>query len=221
MAAKKNMGTYWDDIILTWEESSYEKKVKSPDFLEGLAAHFRQHIIDRQDTCLKYLKNHIVGKTVLEIGSATGSTCFALSQMGAKRVIGTDISPRAIERANTMARQKGISKEKLEFFVTGVGEKIPTDEKVDMMIGLGILEYVESAFLRNFVQKLKAPQLFLSFDELRFTPQKIIHFFYRNIRQIPYYKQYTQDEIKELFAELGYNNLRTFRDRKNAFITNF
>ena len=49
--------------------------------------------------------------------------------------------------------------------------------------------------------------------------QKTLHFVYRNIKQIPYYKMYRQPEVRDLLAPVMGKPLRTFRDGQNAFVT--
>jgi len=64
-----------------------------------------------------------------------------------------------------------------------------------------------------------AEQIYFSFDEKRINLQKALHFVYRNIKSIPYYKPYTQDEVKALLGQADYPNLQTYREGQNAFVT--
>ena len=185
--------------------------------IEHMAGMFRGHIVQRQKTCLKHLQNWVPGKTVVEIGCASGNTCFQLLKMGAKKVIGLDISPTAIAAARKASQT--IESGKTAFYTHRIGDTFkPDSDSVDLLMGLGILEYVDPKDVCTLVSQVKPAGIFLSFDEKIYTFQKLLHFVYRKIKKIPYYKQYSQTEIRQVFTDLGFSDAVTFRDGKNAFI---
>ncbi len=219
------MGRYWDDQVLEWERSSYaetEANRGSVGPIERLAGLLRGHIRARQVSCLEYLEKHVSGKVCLELGSATGSTCLALHEFGAARVIGLDISPRAVDLATAQAESRGIDSSRMSFHQFAAGGELPESlaaVEVDIALGLGIAEYIEPHVFVEFVREVAAEQIYFSFDERRLNLQKVLHLVYRNIKGIPYYKTYTQSEIKELLVRAGYPSLQTYREGQNAFVT--
>ncbi len=220
-----DMGRYWDEQILEWERSSYaatEENQGSVGPLERLAGLLRGHIRERQVSCLRYLKDRVSDKVCLELGCATGSTCFALLESGASRVIGLDISPKAVEIATSQAASRGIESSRLRFQVFAAGDALPAgleSREVDIALGLGIAEYIQPHVFLDYVKDLAADQIYFSFDETRINLQKILHVVYRSIKAIPFYKTYTQHEIVELLSQANYSDLRTYREGQNAFVT--
>ena len=92
-------------------------------------------------------------KVCVELGCATGSSCFALLEMGARKVIGLDISPRAIASAKAEAERRGLDPAKLEFTSSAAGDALPFDDEVDVAFGLGIAEYIEPAVFRDYSRR--------------------------------------------------------------------
>ncbi len=222
--SSRKMGAYWDKVIIGWEQTSYTEPSESAPqerapWIERLAGMLRRHIRERQNTCLRELRPHVEGKVCLEIGSATGSSCFALLEMGAKRVIGFDIAPRAIEVSRAEAARRGLDESQASFHCYAAGDDLPVDEDIDIAFGLGIAEYIEPEVFRDYVAQVNPKSFFFSFDERRINLQKVIHYFYRTIKDIPYYKMYSQPEIMELLGGIVPGPLRTFREAQNAFVT--
>jgi hypothetical protein len=217
-----DMGKYWDDQVLEWERSSYAAtgaNQGSVGLIERIAGLLRGHIRARQVSCLQFLEEHVSGKVCLELGSATGSTCVALLERGASKVIGLDISQNAVDFATAQAADQGIDPSRLCFHQFAAGDALPVSEKIDIAFGLGIAEYIEPQVFLGFIEDAGAEDIYFSFDETRVNLQKILHFVYRNIKSIPYYKTYGQAEIKALLAQANYPDLRTYREGQNAFVT--
>lgn len=215
----KSMEQYWNQIIHAWEDSSY-KDGRSAPLLEKIAGKFRTHIVDRHNTCVESVRKFVAGKTIVEVGCASGTLCFELLKLNAKKVIGLDIAEEAIKRAQLSAKVGNVTEERASFFKYTIGDKLPINTKPDLLCGLGITEYVVPEDLAKLMTELKPEYFFISFDEKVVNFQKIIHFGYRTWKQIPYYKMYSQKEMKELMESCGYKNVRTFRDKQNAFVTN-
>jgi 2-polyprenyl-3-methyl-5-hydroxy-6-metoxy-1,4-benzoquinol methylase len=213
------MQRYWNDIIRDWEDTSYSKS-SDASFIERLAGKFRGHIVDRHHTCVNDVKKFVGGMTVMEIGCASGNMCFELLQNGASKAIGLDIADSAVNAAKAKAAKLGVPEGKASFFRYTIGEQLPVKEKVDLVVGLGITEYVQPSDLKKFLQEVNPKYVFISFDEKVVNMQKIIHFGYRTFKQIPYYKMYSQPEMKELVESAGFSSVRTYRDKANAFVTN-
>jgi len=213
------MKRYWNEIINDWEDTSYSKSSQA-SFLERLAGKFRGHIVDRYQTCVRDVKKFVEGKTVMEIGCASGGLCLELLRNKARKVIGLDIAESAIANAKAKAGKLGVADTTAVFARYTIGEPLPVREPVDLVVGLGITEYVQPADLKKFLQEVAPRHFFISFDEKVVNMQKIIHFGYRTLKQIPYYKMYTQAEMRELMESCGFRSVRTYRDKQNAFVTN-
>ncbi len=219
-----DMGSYWDKVVLEWEQTSYtEGEVshhgESPGMVEKLAGTLRAHIPERQKSCLRFLDDKVSDQVCVELGCATGSSCFALLEMGARKVIGLDISGRAVASASAEAERRGLDPARIEFHQFACGDELPFSESVDLALGLGIAEYIEPSVFHDYLEQVNARDFFFSFDEKRVNLQKALHFVYRNIKQIPYYKMYTQPEIRDLLAGVSPGRLTTFREGQNAFVT--
>lgn len=67
--------------------------------------------------CLQWLDGlDLAGKTVVDFGCGSGILAIAALKLGAKRVIGIDIDPQAIEASTANAQRNGVS-EQLELYL--------------------------------------------------------------------------------------------------------
>lgn len=81
------------------------------------------------------------GKRVFELGCGDGGNSILLAKRGA-RLVGVDISPRAIEIAKRRAALNGVS-DTTEFFAMPVEEFVAqTSEKFDVICGFALLHHV-------------------------------------------------------------------------------
>lgn len=62
---------------------------------------------------------------------------------GASRVVGFDLSDMSIKRARELKKDKQISN--VDFYVSSI-ENFNTDGKFDIILSLGVLQYVENPF---------------------------------------------------------------------------
>jgi 2-polyprenyl-3-methyl-5-hydroxy-6-metoxy-1,4-benzoquinol methylase len=212
------MGQYWDGVIGAWEATAYGEGGKEADFIERIAGRLRGHIVARRRTCFDRLREWISGKVALEIGCGSGATCFRLLELGAKKVYGLDISETAVRAARARASDAGIGADRACFLVHEIGASLELDEPIDIVIGLGILEYARPVDVQTFIRQVAPGSIFFSYDEKTCNLQKLLHFFYRRLKRIPFYKKYTPAEIRGLFGEAGFQKTETFREAKNAFV---
>jgi 2-polyprenyl-3-methyl-5-hydroxy-6-metoxy-1,4-benzoquinol methylase len=99
----------------------------------------------RQSSLLCYQKTLVScrpleGKTVLDVGCGPGHYAVALAQGGARRVLGIDISPEMIARAQKHAQSAGVEKH-CEFQVADFLDS-PLAEKFDYAVAQGFIDYV-------------------------------------------------------------------------------
>ncbi len=78
------------------------------------------------------------GKTILEVGCGDGTNSILMALRGA-RVVGIDISKKAIEAAKRKAERQGVSH--LTEFVVSPFEVYETEKKFDWVVGMAILHH--------------------------------------------------------------------------------
>jgi len=147
MSNKKSQGgEYWDKHVVSWEASTYytDPSLPKPNLWDRFSTLFRgSSLYDRMTIALDLLKPYLPGLTVLEVGCASGRFAERMAEAGAARVVGVDVSAEIIRIANAR-RLAGPNKERLEFFAAGLlqpGLKLP---QVDLVTGLGVIEYFYS-----------------------------------------------------------------------------
>jgi len=87
-------------------------------------------------------------KVILDIACGSGYGCSLLSEAGAKKVVGVDISQEAIDYCQK--KYSGI-----EFLQGGV-EKIPLDDKsVDVVVSFETIEHVNEQSQKKFMEEIK------------------------------------------------------------------
>lgn len=172
MSAKKSQsGEYWDRHVVSWEASTYytDKEMPKPNLWDRFSTLFRgSSLYDRMTLALELLKPYLAGRTVLEVGCASGRFADKLLETGAARVIGVDVSEEIIRIANGR-RLAGPNKDRLEFFAADLvqpGFKLP---KADIVTGLGVIEYFDHKDMLTFLTSLDAPYFFLDFPDVART----------------------------------------------------
>ena len=213
------MGEYWNDILADWESSAYQGG-QTGRLVERVGSRFRGHIRDRAQSAFALIKDQVPGSTIIEIGCGSGEFCLALAELQPSQVIGLDVSQEAIELASAHAEQLGLLPERVRFVQALVGEDFPHPPAIDLVVGLGITEYVHLQDLKSFLNSVEPTYFLLSFDEKRLNLQKVVHKAYRLIKQLPYYYRFSQLEMRQTMTEMGFIDVRTFRDGANAFVTN-
>jgi 2-polyprenyl-3-methyl-5-hydroxy-6-metoxy-1,4-benzoquinol methylase len=94
------------------------------------------------------------GKRVLEVGCGDGMKSVLMAALGA-RVIGVDISPKAIEAAQERAARQGVS-ERTQFVTTPLEEFAPApEERFDCVVGYSILHHILPV-LAPMLEKMKS-----------------------------------------------------------------
>ena len=92
----------------------------------------------------------LAGKKVLDVGCGSGRVSFMLAKEGAN-VTGVDYSENMLNLAKNYQTKHGISNVK---FVHGDLEQFSPDEKFDISIALGVVDYVDNA--EEFLSKVNA-----------------------------------------------------------------
>lgn len=213
------MGDYWREVLPDWEDSSYNGG-KNARGIERIGSRFRQHIIDRQETCIRDVEPYLNQTNVVEIGCASGDLTLRLVDAGPRHILGLDVAEKAIQQAQVRATSLNLEESRIEFRQHLIGDRLNWTDSVDIVIGLGITEYVHKPDLVKFFQDMRPTYFFLSFDEKVVNFQKLLHLAYRQMKGLPYYIRYRQAEIITLMESAGFTQVRAFRDGANAFVTN-
>lgn len=143
------------------------------------------------------------GATVLDIGCGTGRYSVECAKRGARKVIGIDFAPHMIEFSKKIAAQMKV--DKTCEFICGDFMNQPFQESFDVVLALGLFDYIENP--EPIFKKIAAlhPKKFVaSFP--RFTPiwglQRYIR--YHLIRKCPIYN-YSKPRLQALYQSASIN----------------
>lgn len=213
----KTMEEYWRRAARDWDTSSYGQRAPGASPVEWLATLLRGHIRRRYETAERSLRPWIQGKRFLEIGCGGGELAVRLVELGAVAGTAIDVSAAVVDVARRRADDAGVGgRLRLDASTIDGFRDVP---EVDLTVGLGILEYLEPAELRDLLRRVHPPHVFFSFDERRPSLLASMHVVYRRLKHFPYYKKYSETEIIALLAESGLAGARIFREGGNAFVT--
>lgn len=101
----------------------------------------------------KILFDSSKGAKVIEYGCGTGSYAFDLAQQGAELVTGIDISSVAIDKARTVAQERGVT-DNTSFEVMNAENLEFPDDSYDLICGSGILHHLDLDLAMDSVVKV-------------------------------------------------------------------
>jgi 2-polyprenyl-3-methyl-5-hydroxy-6-metoxy-1,4-benzoquinol methylase len=215
---KPTIEEYWRDLAQPWEDASYEGDTSKLTFIERIATYGRQHIHRRKESAIEIIKPFVKGKVIVDIGCAGGIFEMDLLRYGALDVTGVDVSADAVRTASQRAKAMGLDQQ-AHFYNCSIDQFDKyVKGKVDILTGLGILEYLRPELIRDLVNHVKPKGILFSFDEKEYTLKKGVHYVYRVVKQMPYYKKFRQDEIAKLLAACGYSQVQFKREHQNSFV---
>jgi hypothetical protein len=84
----------------------------------------------------------ISGARVLDLASHDGRFSFAALQNGAARVVGIEHEPHLVSKANENMEQLGVARERYEFVLGDMFDRIPRTEPCDVVFCFGILYHI-------------------------------------------------------------------------------
>jgi SAM-dependent methyltransferase len=217
-------GEYWKEHLLSWEASAYYKDTPhKANLWDRLSTLFRgDAMYVRMNAALELLKPHIAGKTVLDVGCASGRFAFQLLDAGAAKVYGVDVSPDAIQIANTHRSQAGLE-ERLDFSVTDIihpGEPLPQS---DLVTALGVIEYFDSQTMSAFLGNLQTKYFFLDFPDTarrKQFPTWQLRQVYIRVNKLPGVYLYRPEEFIKLAEPLGFKDIWVAQRDGFYYITN-
>lgn len=197
---------YWDRRIEEWESSAYLSGDVRPSIHELVAALFRADAIkERLKVAMRLLKPIVLGRTVLELGCGGGHPSLALLKHGAEKVIGIDMSGKALNMAE--GRAKALNLKDRLILIRGDVRTIEFPD-TDITVSLGLLDYLNPEEVKSVVSRLNSPVVLLSFTrsnpKLSLTLQKLYH----KSLGCPQLCFHNPAKIAELLLKKGYKGLR-------------
>jgi 2-polyprenyl-3-methyl-5-hydroxy-6-metoxy-1,4-benzoquinol methylase len=130
---------FWEDKILTWEQGRYEPRKTQGGLLERIADASSRSLRYRIQIGADLLKDHVRGKSVLEVGCGSGLVAQRFIDFGATRYVGFDIAENAIAIANKRKAEQGWS-DKISFHVGTIADMPPVTD--DVVFSLGVLDWL-------------------------------------------------------------------------------
>ena len=217
-------GEYWKEHLLSWEASAYYKDTQhKANLWDRLSTVFRgDAMYVRMNAALELLKPHIEGMTVLDVGCASGRFPFQLLNAGATKVYGVDISPDAIQIADTHRTQAGLE-EQLKFFVADVVHPDSPLPQSDLVTALGVIEYFDPETMSAFLGNLQSKYFFLDFpDTIRRKqfPTWQLRKVYIRVNRLPGVYLYRPEEFIALAEPFGFKDIWVAERDGFYFITN-
>jgi len=217
-------GEYWKKHLLSWEASAYYKDTEqAANLWDRISTIFRgDAMYVRMNAALELLKPHLTGKTVLDVGCASGRFSFQLLDAGAEKVFGVDISPEAIQLANSHCTQAGLE-DQLDFSVADVVNPDTPLPKSDLMTALGVIEYFDPETMSAFLGNLQSEYFFLDFpDSIRRSqfPTWQLRQIYIRVNKLPGIYLYLPEDFIELAQPFGFTNIWVAEQDGFYYITN-
>lgn len=217
-------GEYWKEHLLSWEASAYYKDTPHKASLwDRLSTVFRgDAMYVRMNAALELLEPHLSGKTVLDVGCASGRFAFRLLAAGAEKVYGVDVSPQAVQIANKQRAQASLERQ-LEFSVADVvhpGAPLP---KSDLVTALGVIEYFDAQAMSAFLGNLRTEYFFLDFPDTarrKQFPTWQLRQVYIRVNKLPGVYLYRLEEFAALAAPFGYQEVWVAQRDGFYYVTN-
>ena len=217
-------GEYWKKHLLSWEASAYYKDTPhKANLWDRLSTVFRgDAMYVRMNAALELLRPHLAGKTVLDVGCASGRFAFQMLHAGAVKVCGIDISPEAVQIADAHRTQAGLD-DQLDFSVADVVNSVSPLPKSDLVTALGVIEYFDAQAMSAFLGNLRTEHFFLDFpDTARRSqfPTWQLRQVYIRVNKLPGVYLYRPEEFIELAKPFGFKDIWVAKRDGFYYITN-
>lgn len=221
---KSESATYWEEHLLSWEAGAYYKEgAQNATWWDRLSSIFRgDAMYVRMKTALELVAPHIRGKTILDIGSASGRFAFQMIQAGAQKVYGIDISDEAVRFAQKRGAELEMQ-DQLDFSVADVVQPNTPLPQVDLVTALGVIEYFNADDMASFLGNLRTKYFLLDFPDYgrkKEFPTWILRQVYIRVNQLPGVYLYALDEFANLAAPFGFKDLRVIKQNNFYYVTN-
>ena len=217
-------GKYWKEHLLSWEASAYYKDTPhKANLWDRLSTIFRgDAMYVRMNAALHSLKPYLAGKTILDVGCASGRFAFQLLEAGAAKVYGVDVSPEAIQNAEAHRSQVGLE-DRLEFSVEDVIHPQNPLPNTDLVTALGVIEYFDPSAMSAFLGNLRTKYFFLDFPDTarrKQFPTWQLRQVYIHVNKLPGVYLYRPEEFVALAEPFGFKDIRVIERDGFYYITN-
>jgi 2-polyprenyl-3-methyl-5-hydroxy-6-metoxy-1,4-benzoquinol methylase len=217
-------GEYWKKHLLSWEASAYYKDTPhKANLWDRLSTVFRgDAMYVRMNAALELLRPHLAGKTVLDVGCATGRFAFRMLDAGAAKVHGVDISLEAVQIADAHRTQAGLE-DQLDFSVADVVSPASPLPHSDLVTALGVIEYFDARAMSVFLGNLQTEYFFLDFpDTARRSqfPTWQLRQVYIRVNKLPGVYLYRPEKFIELAKPFGFKDIWVAKRDGFYYITN-
>jgi SAM-dependent methyltransferase len=169
---------FWEEKIVGWEEGRYEPRKSKGGILEKIADNASRSLRYRIQVGVELLKDHVKGKSVLEVGCGTGLVAQKFIDFGATRYVGVDIAENAIKLANERKAKEGWS-DKISFHVGKIHEMPPVKE--DIVFSLGVLDWLTDDELETMFARQGKADFLHAIAEKRVSLSQYAHRAYVHI----------------------------------------
>ena len=143
---------YIDDLLVipSWEEVEEKDRDKMILHIDpGIAFGTGMH--ETTQLCIRQLKKYVTPETVmLDVGTGSGILGILALMFGAKKVVGTDLDPCAVDAVQDNLQANGIDPEK---FTLLIGNLI-TEKEVQDQVGYGCYDIVAANILADVLVAL-------------------------------------------------------------------
>jgi len=215
---------YWNDHLKSWEASAYFKEgQQNANWWDRFSTIFRgDAMYVRMNTALELIQPHIAGKTVLDVGCASGRFAFQMIKAGAQKVCGTDISNEALELAAKRGAELGMQ-DQLDFSPLDVVQPNTPLPEVDIVTALGVIEYFDAKDMTAFLGNLRTKYILLDFPDYgrqKEFPTWILRQVYIRVNKLPGVYLYSLEEFSKIAEPFGFKNLRVVKRNNFYYVTN-
>ena len=164
---------------------------------------FRKAVFLRRDQTI-VLARQFGCRTILDVGCGSGRNSVWFARQGIERVVGVDISREMSEEARVLAQQAGVE-DRCEFSTLDF-QAMPAGPRFDMVVALGVFDYVERAeeFLGHMSQ-FADRVIYASFPgwTLVRSPLRKIRY---ALRGCPTHF-YRRAELRQIFDSVGFGEM--------------
>lgn len=138
---------YIDDILVipSWEDIKQEDNGKLVLHIDPGTA-FGTGMHETTQLCIRQLRKYVNQETVLlDVGTGSGILAILSLMFGAKRAVGTDLDPCAVEAVRENCESNGINPEQFQMMIGN----IITDKEVQERVGRGCYDIVVANILAD------------------------------------------------------------------------
>lgn len=208
----KKVEQYFTRTAATFD-SLYSENELNP-LMRFVNRKFRHDIYERFILSLEHVRQYEL-RTVLDVGCGSGRYACPLGQLGVKRVVGVDLSPKMIELAIENVKNANLiqiiqkpdankTEDKTFEFICCDFMEFQTSETFDVVLAMGFFDYIKDPL--PVLQKMKAlakHSVIASFPSISLyrTPIRKIRYYFK---RCPLYF-YDHDRLTLLASRLGFS----------------